>query len=104
MFVTVGDAQLYAVAFGSPKAPAILGIGGWIGSWELWADPFSLPSERWRTLAFDIEAGYTGDDKVGVALQQFHPDYIVVGRPIRNAPDPRAAAEAIVKQIAQRGA
>jgi pimeloyl-ACP methyl ester carboxylesterase len=53
MFVTVGDAQLYAVAFGSSKAPAILGIGGWIGSWELWADPFSLLSARWRTLAFD---------------------------------------------------
>lgn len=31
-------------------------------------------------------------------------DYIVVGRPIRNAPDPRAAADAIVKQIAQAGA
>ena len=28
-------------------------------------------------------------------------DYIVVGRPIRNAPDPRAAAEAIVQQIGQ---
>ncbi|HEX7369034.1 MAG TPA: orotidine-5'-phosphate decarboxylase [Rhodanobacteraceae bacterium] len=28
-------------------------------------------------------------------------DYIVVGRPIRNAPDPRAAAEAIVAQITQ---
>ncbi|HEX5487798.1 MAG TPA: orotidine-5'-phosphate decarboxylase [Rhodanobacteraceae bacterium] len=27
-------------------------------------------------------------------------DYIVVGRPIRNAPDPRAAADAIVAQIA----
>lgn len=27
-------------------------------------------------------------------------DYIVVGRPLRNAPDPRAAAEAIVAQIA----
>ena len=27
-------------------------------------------------------------------------DYIVVGRPIRNAPDPRAAAEAMVGQIA----
>jgi orotidine-5'-phosphate decarboxylase len=27
-------------------------------------------------------------------------DYIVVGRPIRNAPDPRAAADAIVSQIA----
>ncbi len=32
-----------------------------------------------KDFAFDIEAGYTGDDKVGVALQQFHPDYIVVG-------------------------
>jgi orotidine-5'-phosphate decarboxylase len=28
-------------------------------------------------------------------------DYIVVGRPIRNAPDPRAAAETIVSQIQQ---
>ncbi|MGH8182762.1 MAG: orotidine 5'-phosphate decarboxylase / HUMPS family protein, partial [Rhodanobacteraceae bacterium] len=28
-------------------------------------------------------------------------DYIVVGRPIRNAPDPRQAAEAIVAQIGQ---
>ena len=27
-------------------------------------------------------------------------DYIVVGRPIRNAADPRAAAEAIQKEIA----
>ena len=27
-------------------------------------------------------------------------DYIVVGRPIRNAPDPRAAAEAMQKEIA----
>lgn len=30
-------------------------------------------------IAFDIEAGYTGPDKEGVSLQQFHPDYIVVG-------------------------
>lgn len=32
-----------------------------------------------KPFAFDIEAGYTGEDKEGVALQQFHPDYIVVG-------------------------
>ena len=34
--------------------------------------------------------------------QAFHngADYIVVGRPIRNAPDPRAAAEAIQTTIA----
>jgi orotidine-5'-phosphate decarboxylase len=28
-------------------------------------------------------------------------DYIVVGRPIRNAPDPRAAAEAVQATIAR---
>jgi orotidine-5'-phosphate decarboxylase len=28
-------------------------------------------------------------------------DYIVVGRPIRNAPDPRTAADGIVRQIEQ---
>ena len=27
-------------------------------------------------------------------------DYIVVGRPIRNAPDPKAAAEAMQREIA----
>ena len=32
-----------------------------------------------KPIAFDIEAGYVGADKEGVALQQFHPDYIVVG-------------------------
>lgn len=32
-----------------------------------------------KPIAFDIEAGYTGADKEGVALQQFHPEYIVVG-------------------------
>ncbi len=48
-------------------------------------------------------AGPTGDDQkrtvdVPTAFAQ-GADYIVVGRPIRNAPDPRAAAEAISGQI-----
>jgi orotidine-5'-phosphate decarboxylase len=48
-------------------------------------------------------AGPSGDDQkrtvdVPTAFAQ-GADYIVVGRPIRNAPDPRAAAEAIVAQI-----
>ena len=50
-------------------------------------------------------AGPSGDDQkrtvdVPTAFAQ-GADYIVVGRPIRNAPDPRAAADAIVQQIAQ---
>jgi orotidine-5'-phosphate decarboxylase len=53
-------------------------------------------------------AGPSGDDQkrtvdVPTAFAQ-GADYIVVGRPIRNAPDPRAAADAIVTQIAQAGA
>jgi len=39
MFITHNQAQLYTVAFGSSER-AILAIGGWTGSWELWSDPF----------------------------------------------------------------
>lgn len=53
MFVTVGDAKIYTTAFGSTKSPVIVAIGGWIGSWELWAEPFALLSRGWRTLAYD---------------------------------------------------
>lgn len=50
-------------------------------------------------------AGPSGDDQkrtvdVPTAFAQ-GADYIVVGRPIRHAPDPRAAAEGIVQQIEQ---
>ena len=53
MFIEVDGAKIYTVTFGPAAAPAILGIGGWIGSWELWAEPFSLLSRRWRTVAYD---------------------------------------------------
>jgi pimeloyl-ACP methyl ester carboxylesterase len=53
MFIDVGDAKLYATSFGPRSAPAIVAIGGWIGSWELWAEPFAILSERWRTIAYD---------------------------------------------------
>lgn len=53
MFITSDDARIFTTAFGPPRAPCILGIGGWIGNWELWADPFSLLSSTWRTIAYD---------------------------------------------------
>lgn len=53
MFVTAGDATIFTIAFGPPAAPTILGIGGWIGSWELWAQPFSQLSASWHTIAYD---------------------------------------------------
>jgi 3-oxoadipate enol-lactonase len=53
MFIDSGDAKLYATSFGSTGCPSIVGIGGWIGSSELWNEPFSILSESWRTIAYD---------------------------------------------------
>ena len=53
MFVSVADAKLFTTAFGRKTAPAIIGIGGWIGSWELWQQPFSILSQDWYTIAYD---------------------------------------------------
>ena len=53
MFISVGDANIYATSFGPSEAPTILGIGGWIGSWELWTEPFSILSRCWHTIAYD---------------------------------------------------
>ena len=52
MFISRPDAQLFAVAFGN--GPGILvALGGWVGSWELWVEPFALLSPTWRTIAYD---------------------------------------------------
>ena len=53
MFISRDDARIFATAFGPRSGRDIVGIGGWIGSWELWIDPFSILSESWRTLAYD---------------------------------------------------
>ncbi len=53
MYINVGDAKIYATSFGSTASPVIVGIGGWIGSWELWAEPFSILSQSWHTIAYD---------------------------------------------------
>lgn len=53
MFVTIGQAKIFATSFGSRTAPALLAIGGWIGSWELWVEPFSILSQTWHTIAYD---------------------------------------------------
>lgn len=53
MFIPRGDTKLFTTSFGSPSAPAIVGIGGWIGSWELWLDVFSILSRDWYAIAYD---------------------------------------------------
>jgi pimeloyl-ACP methyl ester carboxylesterase len=53
VFIQVSDAKIFSVAFGPATGQPILGIGGWIGNWELWAEPFSLLSTDWHTIAYD---------------------------------------------------
>lgn len=53
MFIQVDEAKLFATAFGAPAAPALVAVGGWIGSWELWLPPFAALSREWYTIGFD---------------------------------------------------
>lgn len=52
MFHQIGDDLVNAVAFGSGDQ-TIVGVGGWIGNWELWQQPFELLSETYRVVAYD---------------------------------------------------
>ena len=53
MFIQTKGARIYATSSGSKSMPTILGIGGWIGNWELWVEPFSILSQHWHTIAYD---------------------------------------------------
>lgn len=53
MFIDTDSGKLFVSQHGPRGAQAIVGIGGWIGSSELWAEPFSLLSAQWRTIAYD---------------------------------------------------
>ena len=52
MFLRSDDADLFVTSFGSgPRT--IVAHGGWVGSGELWQQPFEQLSQRWRTVTFD---------------------------------------------------
>ncbi len=54
MFITHNSAHLFTTAFGPlSDSPPIVGIGGWVGSWELWQQPFAILSRVRRTIAYD---------------------------------------------------
>lgn len=56
MFIRHADAELFTVSFGPPSSSSrhtIVALGGWVGSWELWAEPFTHLSATWHTVAYD---------------------------------------------------
>lgn len=79
MFITVGNTKIYSTAFGSTTSPVIVGIGGWIGSWELWAEPFAVLSQSWRTIAYDHRgAGATVTPVESITFNRLVDDVFVV--------------------------
>jgi len=79
MFITIDNAKIFATAFGSPSAPAIVGIGGWTGNWELWLDSLALLSDEWRTIAYDHRGcGATLAPVESITLERMVADLFVV--------------------------
>ncbi len=82
MFIRLADAEVYAVSFGDPAHPpdrTLVALGGWVGSWELWAEPFTHLSARWRTVAFDHRgSGATVADAASITFEALVADLFAV--------------------------
>lgn len=52
MFLDINGIRLNTVSFGV-GSQTFLAHGGFVGSWELWQQPFELMSKRWRCVSYD---------------------------------------------------
>lgn len=52
MWVPAGGHLLNAVRIGD-GTDTFVAHGGWVGSWELWQEPFRLMQDRWRCIGYD---------------------------------------------------
>lgn len=52
MFLKTTDADILIQSFGA-GARTLVAHGGWVGSGELWMQPFELLSPSWRTITYD---------------------------------------------------
>lgn len=53
MFIDVTNGKLFTSHCGPADGTAILAIGGWIGSSELWLEPFASLSRSFLTISYD---------------------------------------------------
>lgn len=51
-FLDINGIRLNTVSFGAGRQ-TFLAHGGFVGSWELWQQPFELMSKRWRCVSYD---------------------------------------------------
>ena len=80
-FVEVDGASLWTVAFGPATASAIVFVGGWTGSSELWLGPIGNLSARHRCIAYDHRGtGVTIAEPASVTHQRLVDDLFEVMR------------------------
>jgi pimeloyl-ACP methyl ester carboxylesterase len=78
MFIRHDGAQFFTVSFGTGSR-TLVGIGGWTGSWEVWADVFGILSQSWRTVGFDHRGtGATLASTEKVTIAQMATDLLAV--------------------------
>jgi pimeloyl-ACP methyl ester carboxylesterase len=53
MFLKTADADLFVSSFGPEGEKTLVAHGGWVGSGELWLQPFEILSRRWRCITYD---------------------------------------------------
>jgi orotidine-5'-phosphate decarboxylase len=100
------DATVKALVAGRAEQARIIGVDGIVCSPEEAASVRAIVGDRLCLVTPGIRpAGAAVDDQKRIATPaaaiMAGADYLVVGRPIVAAPDPKAAAEAIVAEISQ---
>jgi pimeloyl-ACP methyl ester carboxylesterase len=79
VFVRSDDVLLNVVRWGSTEHPAFVAHGGWVGSWELWQEPFHLMQSRWQCVSYDHRgSGATVADAGQITPQALVDDLIRV--------------------------
>lgn len=53
MFLKTSDADLFVSEYGPAGGNTLVAHGGWVGSGELWVQPFEQLSKRWRCITYD---------------------------------------------------
>lgn len=78
MFVQHDGVQFFTVSFGAGER-TLVAIGGWTGSWEVWAHVFGMLSQNWRTVGIDHRGtGATIGSSMGVTIEQMTADLLAV--------------------------
>lgn len=52
MFLDINGCRVNTVSFGAGTR-TLVAHGGWVGSWEVWQQPFELMSGTWRCVSYD---------------------------------------------------